>query len=102
MLAAGTDESKSSRDSLMRLFGESTDEMTPETSPTATPVKKMYQKFKITSPDKHKLAMELVCEMDTPQKVPFMRELVKGSTMVIETLNNKQKSFVHIPRCATE
>jgi hypothetical protein len=40
--------------------------------------------------------------MDTPPKVPFMRELVKGSTMFIETLNNEQKLFVHIPKCTTE
>ena len=41
--------------------------------------------------------------MDTPQKAPLMREIVKGySTMFIETYNNQQKCFVHIPKCLTE
>jgi hypothetical protein len=71
---------------------------TPITTTTASsplrvpslPVK-LIQHFNITSPDKPKLTMELVSEMDTPQKAPLMRELVKGSTITIETLNNSQK-----------
>jgi hypothetical protein len=42
--------------------------------------------------------MELVSEMETPQKVPLMRELVKGSTISIECRNNQSKKFVHIPQ----
>jgi hypothetical protein len=59
------------------------------------------QRFNIASPNKP-LAMELIFEMDTPQKVSFMRELVKGSIIFIETQNNQKKSCVHIPRCSNE
>jgi hypothetical protein len=34
-------------------------------------------------------AMELVSEMATPEKVRFMRELVKGSTISIQYHNNQ-------------
>ena len=105
MLTAGT-EGKSSRDSLMRLFekspGTPTIESPPTATPTASPVKKIYQRFNITSPDKQKLAMELVSEMDNCQKKPLMRELVKGSTISIECINNQSKKFVHIPQCSNE
>ena len=41
--------------------------------------------------------------MDTPQKAPLMREIVKGSsTIFIETHSNQHKCFVHIPNCSTE
>ena len=64
---------------------------------------KLAQRFNISTPDKPKLVMELICDMDTPQKAPLMREIVKGSsTMFIETHNNQQKCFVHIPKCSTE
>jgi hypothetical protein len=115
--AAG--EGQLSKDSLMNLFDRpsqtscnttaasmttttaTTYTTTPTTTTTATssPLKvpsspvKLIQRFNITSPDKPKLAMELVSEMDTPQKAPLMRELVKGSTISIETLNNSQKSL---------
>jgi hypothetical protein len=46
--------------------------------------------------------VELICKICTPQRVPLMRELVKGSTMFIETHNNQQTYFVHIPKCTTE
>jgi hypothetical protein len=59
--------------------------------------------FNIASPNKPKLAMELIFEMDTPQKVPLMREeLVNGSTLFIETHNNQQKIFTHIPKFSNE
>jgi hypothetical protein len=114
------DEGKSSRDSLMRLFDKSPPTETSTSSeimdavtssPTVTtttatttgsPVKKWSQKFNISSPDKHKLAMELVCDMDTTQKVPLMRELVKGSTITVESHNNQTKKFIHIPQCCSE
>jgi hypothetical protein len=64
---------------------------------------KLAQRFNISTPDKPKLVMELICDMDTPQKAPLTREIVKGySTVFIETHNNQQKSFVHIPKCLTE
>jgi hypothetical protein len=65
---------------------------------------KLSQRFNISTPDKPKLVMELICDMDTPQKAPLMREIVKGSSasMFIETHNNQQKYFVHIPKCSTE
>ena len=64
---------------------------------------KLSQRFNISTPDKPKLVMELICDMDTPQKAPLMREIVKGSsTMFIETHNNQHKCFVHIPKCSTE
>ncbi len=64
---------------------------------------KLSQRFNISTPDKPKLVMELICDMDTPQKAPLMREIVKGSsTMFIDTHNNQQKCFVHIPKCSTE
>jgi hypothetical protein len=39
--------------------------------------------------------MELVSEMDTPQKAPLMRELVKGLSITIETRNNSKKVYTH-------
>jgi hypothetical protein len=61
---------------------------------TASPIKKLSQRFNITSPNKPKLVMELVCEMDTPQKAPLTSEVMKGpTTLTIETLNNQQKSL---------
>jgi hypothetical protein len=84
MLAVGT-EGKSSRDSLMRLFEESPStaepEMTAETSPTATPVKKMYQKFKITSLHKlDRLTDAVYCHIrkkqeDTSRNIVVRRQL---------------------------
>jgi hypothetical protein len=99
MLTADDQGGKSSKDSLMWLFekppqSEATTAATATTNTrtettTATTiataagccfprVKKLSHKFNIPSPDKPKLAMELVSEMDTPQKVPLMIELVKG------------------------
>jgi hypothetical protein len=109
------DQGKSSKDRLMLLFAErsahqlhTTTETTaaapatPEatTATSASPVKSLCQKFDFSSPEKQKLAMELVSEMDTPQKAPLMRELVKGSKISIECHNNTSKKFVHIPQCS--
>jgi hypothetical protein len=66
-----------------------------------TPVK-LSQKFNITSPDKLNLTMELVCDMDSPQRAPLLRELVRGSSVSIDALNNQKKKFVHIPQCSTQ
>jgi hypothetical protein len=68
----------------------------------ASPFKKLLQKFNISSPDKRKLAMEFVSEMDTPQKVSGMRALVKGSRISIECHNNQSKKIVRIPQCLSE
>jgi hypothetical protein len=54
---------------------------------------KLAQRFNISTPDKPKLVMELM---------PLMREIVKGSSTMLETHNNQQKCFVHIPKCSTE
>jgi hypothetical protein len=44
----------------------------------------LSQKFNISSPGKHsKLVMELISEIDTPQKEPLVRELVKGLTIAV-------------------
>jgi hypothetical protein len=114
-------QGKASKDSMMRLLDKSpnmadmttttgtpaTTTSTPMTAETtmandaASPIKKLSQRFNITSPDKPKLAMELVCKMDTPQKVPLMRKLVKGSTISIECHNNVSKKFVHIQQCSS-
>jgi hypothetical protein len=109
------DQGKSSKDGLMLLFAErsahqlhTTTETTasapatPEatTATSASPVKSLWQKFDFSSPEKRKLAMELVSEMDTPQKATLMRELVKGSKISIECHNNTSKKFVHIPQCS--
>jgi hypothetical protein len=66
----------------------STTTTTAASTPLSVPSSpvKLSQHFNISSPDKPKLAMELVSEMDTPQKAPLMRELVKGSSITIETL----------------
>jgi hypothetical protein len=119
-----------SKDSLMSLFDKPSSTMT-ETSKMSTPTTttrtdttrpstpvtapavstpmsvpsspvKLCQRFNISSPDKPKLAMELVSEMDTPQKAPLMRELVKGSSITIETLNNSSKMFIHVPQCSNQ
>jgi hypothetical protein len=112
-------QGKACKDSLMRLFDKSAATTTTTANPTTTtpapisvetttandaasPIKKLSQRFNITSPDKPKLAMELVCEMDTPQKAPLMRELMKGPTLTIETLNNQQKKFIRVPQCSKE
>jgi hypothetical protein len=102
-------EGLSSRDSLMRLFDTSPTGTTTPTAttpaamtPTASPVKKLSQRFNIPSPDKPKLAMELVSSMDSRQKEPLMRELVKGSTIIVECHNNQPKKYVHIPQCSDE
>jgi hypothetical protein len=94
-------EGKLSRDSSMRLFDKSpetpttmtTTMTTTTTERNASPVNKLYQKFNISSLDKHKLAMELMSMMDTRQKEPLMRELVKGSTIIVECHNNQPKLF---------
>jgi len=124
-------EGKSSKDRLMGLFEKppgtalfdkppertTTETTTTETSAAAetttmhvaadvatavySPVK-LVQRFNISSPDKSRLAMELISEMATPEKEPLMRELVKGATISIESLNNQQKKYVHIPQCSNE
>jgi hypothetical protein len=60
-------------------------------------VKLSQPRFNITSPNKPKLAMELIFDMDTHKKVPLVRELVKGcsTTIFIETRNNQQKRAVN-------
>ena len=64
---------------------------------------KLSQQFHISSPDKQRLAMELVCDMNTPQKAPLMRELVKGSSFyAVETLNNQKEKFIHIQQARGE
>jgi hypothetical protein len=119
MQTAAGGQGKSIKDSFMQLFNKrsqtlasmtaatmtnttTTDTTTPTTTAAAaasplrvpySPVK-LSQSFNIsTSPAKPKLAMELVSEMDTPQKAPLMRKFVKGSTITIETLNNSQKNL---------
>jgi hypothetical protein len=120
---------QSSKDSLMLLFDKppqthtttespvpgsapATPSTTPAVAAAASPLLrqpsdyspvKLSQRFNISPPDKPKLVMELISDMDAPQKAPLMREIVKGSsTMFIETHNNPQNCFVHIPKCLTE
>ena len=121
-----TAEGQSSKDSLLGLFekppGTALFDTPPRTTTTettaaaatttstaaaaaaaaaASPVK-LAQRFNISSPDKSRLAMELVSEMATPQKVPLIRELVKGATISVQSLNNQTKKYVHIPQCSSE
>jgi hypothetical protein len=120
---------KSSMDSLMLLFKKpppteatatttaTTTTATTSTTTTPTPTTaaaaasplrvtdspmKLSQKFNISSPDKFNLTMELVCDFDTPQRAPLLRELVKGSSLSIEALNNKDKTFIRVPQCSNE
>jgi hypothetical protein len=121
-----TAEGKSSKDRLMGLFEKPPGTALFDTPPWTTPTKttttettaaaatttttaaaayspvKLVQRFNISSPDKSRLAMELVSEMASPQKVPLMRELVKGATISIESHNNQSKKYVHIPQCSSE
>jgi hypothetical protein len=62
----------------------------------------LSSRFNIASPNKPKLAMELIFEMDTSPKMPLMRDFVKGSTTLIETHKDQPKSFVDIPKCWNE
>jgi hypothetical protein len=62
----------------------------------------MCQKFCVRTPDKATLVMEIVGDMKTPEKAPIMRRLIDGSTVSIESINNKAKKFVHIPLCTNE
>jgi hypothetical protein len=127
MQTAAPGQGKLSKDSLMNLFDKpsqtlcrtaaasttstttttDTTTTTPNTTTTtaaSSPLRvpslpvKLSQHFNITPPNKLKLAMELVTEMDTPKEASLMRELVKGSTITIETLNNSQKKCIHIPQ----
>jgi hypothetical protein len=57
----------------------------------------MCQKFNIHTPDKAALVMELVGEMKSPEKVSVKRQLLgKGSKVIIHSLNNKTKRYIHI------
>jgi hypothetical protein len=120
-------EGQSSKDSLMALFGKppgtalfdippstkaaaihtntettaATNTATAAAASTLIPVKLSLQ-FKISSPTKSRLVMELIYMMATPQKVPLMRELVKGSTLSVQTHTNQSKKYVHIPKCSSE
>jgi hypothetical protein len=44
--------------------------------------------------------MELISEMDSPQNVPLMKELVKGSPTIFIEKNhvNQKKQCAHIPQ----
>jgi hypothetical protein len=50
----------------------------------------MCQKFNmIPTPDKAALVMENVREMKSPEKAPVRRQLLGGSNVMIQSVNNK-------------
>ena len=118
-----TIEGQSSKDSLMLLFNKPPPTEATATTATTTPAAaaatpaaaaalllprvphtpvKMTQKFNIETSDRGKLAMELVCDMDTPQRAPLLRELVKGPKFALDALNNQRKNYVFVPQCSNE
>ena len=118
-----TIEGQSSKDSLMLLFNKPPPTDAAATTATTTPAAaaatpaaaaalllprvphtpvKMTQKFNIETSDRGKLAMELVCDMDTPQRAPLLRELVKGPKFALDALNNQRKNYVFVPQCSNE
>ena len=47
------------------------------------------------------LALQLVGEMKTPEKIPVMRKLLGGSNLAtMHSMNNKTKKYLHVPQCA--
>jgi hypothetical protein len=59
----------------------------------------MCQKFNILTPNKGALVMELVGEMKSPEKAPVRRQLLGGTKVTIQSLNNKSKKYIHVPQC---
>ena len=75
-------------------------DVTAESSSMSTNApSKMCQKFNIQTPDKAALVMELVRDMKSPEKVPVRRQLLGGPNVTIQSLNNKIKKYIHVPRC---
>jgi hypothetical protein len=63
--------------------------------------KTMTNNFSIRKLDKAALALQLVGEMKTPEKIPVMRKLLAGSSSAtIHSMNNKTKRYIHVPQCA--
>jgi hypothetical protein len=50
-------------------------------------------------PNKAALVMELVGEMKSAEKAPVRRQLLGGTKVTIQSLNNKSKKYIHIPQC---
>jgi hypothetical protein len=63
-------------------------------------IKTMCTNFNIRK-QKNDLALQLVGEMKTPEKIPVMRKLLAGSnSATIHSMNNKTKKYLHVPQCA--
>jgi hypothetical protein len=63
--------------------------------------KTMCKHFNIRKLDKAALALHLVREMKTPEKIPVMRKLLAGSnSATIHSMNSKTKKYIHVPQCA--
>jgi hypothetical protein len=101
-------------DSLLKLCCPNTtplmpSEDTPTTSINATmrspytttnSTSRMCQKFNIrTTPDKAALVMELVRETKSPEKIPVRQQLLRGTNVTVQSLNNKLKKYIHVPQC---
>ena len=70
----------------------------------------MSRKFNIRTLDKAALVMERVGEIKSPErlqsgeikspeKAPVRRQLLVGSDVTVQTLNNKIKKHIHVPQC---
>ena len=59
----------------------------------------MSRKFNIRTLDKAALVMERVGEIKSPEKAPVRRQLLGGSKVTINSLNNKTKKCIHVPQC---
>jgi hypothetical protein len=71
----------------------------PDTTTNSTSTR--CHKFNIHTPDKAALVMELVGgEMKSPEMVPVRRQLLGGgSKVIIHSLNNETKRYIHFPQC---
>jgi hypothetical protein len=63
-------------------------------------IKTMSTNFTIRK-QKADLALQLVGEMKTPEKIPVMRKLLAGTNLAtMHSMNNKTKKYLHVPQCA--
>ncbi len=67
------------------------------TKPDAT--NSRCRKFNIRTLDKTAIVMELVGEMKSPEKAPVRQQLLGGSDVTVQSLNNTMKKYIHLPQC---
>mmetsp|Transcript_2882 Transcript_2882/g.4645 ORF Transcript_2882/g.4645 Transcript_2882/m.4645 type:complete len:263 (-) Transcript_2882:1251-2039(-) len=79
-----------------------TDDKVLPPPPASIPTTRISERFGIASPYKMALALDLLSDITSPQKGPFQRELFKGSSVIVPSLNNRDKHLLQIPKCTSE